>query len=134
MGVKTPSTLEALKKRYNEMINAAETSDGTYTTADERMSLASALYIIDDQADQRDTYLKEVTQWLQPPPSNFTGQELEAYWDHRWMAVNSLEYMQGAAEAVPLLENMLTEKPTRSWVEVHVPRALQSLRISLGKQ
>jgi hypothetical protein len=133
-GAKDPATVEGLKKRYNGMINAEETKEGIYSTTDERISLASALYVIDDQPEERGKLLQEVTQWLQPPAATLSGRELDTYWEHRWMAVISVEHMRGAKEAIPLLESMLAEKPTKSWVDVHVPRALQTLRKSLDNQ
>lgn len=43
------------------------------------------------------------------------------------MAVNSLEEMAGASQAIPLLEAMLKEEGAKSWVPIHVPRVLEAL-------
>lgn len=104
-------------------------SDGeSYKTSDERVSLAAALFLLDKDFQQRSDYLDEVLQWLKPPSPALSPSELEEYWEHRWIAVIELEYMKGAEEAIPLLEEMLLERPTKPWVSAHVPRALKALR------
>jgi len=50
------------------------------------------------------------------------------------MAVNSLESMEGATEAIPLLEAMLKEENAKSWVSVHVPRVLGVLKAQASQR
>lgn len=69
-----------------------------------------------------------VCQWLKPPSENLSPAEVEQYWDARWSAVNAIEHVPSARQAVPLLEDMLNEPGKHPWVDIHVPRALASLK------
>ena len=99
-----------------------------YTFVDERISVASALYVLAEESPQRDVFREFVLQWLRPPTAELSAKDLADYWDHRWCAVISVEFMHGADEAIRLLESMLTEEDAKPWVAVHVPRALRSLQ------
>lgn len=123
-------TLSYLRNRFLLLSQQQDDpSDGeSYKTSDERVSMAAALFVLDKDLQQRSDYLDEVLQWLKPPSPTLSPSELEAYWEHRWIAVIEVEYMNGAEEAIPLLEEMLSEQPTKPWVSAHVPRALKALR------
>jgi hypothetical protein len=54
--------------------------------------------------------------------------ETSGYWERRLMAVNSIEGMDGAVEAVPLLEAILKVKNAKSRVSLHLPRDLDTQR------
>lgn len=100
---------------------------GTYAEIDEKFSLAGVLYVL-SKPESRKQYLDFVIQWLRPLDSEMSSVDAGGYWERRWMAVNSLEGMTGASEAIPLLEAMLKEENTKSWVSVHVPRVLSELK------
>jgi hypothetical protein len=134
IGANSQQSLSYLKDRY-EFLSQQEDdpSDGQfYKASDERIKVAATLFVLDDEIQRRPEYLNEVLKWLKPPKTLISTSELEAYWDHRWLAVNSLEFMNGAEEAIPFLEKMLDEQPTKQWVSVHVPRVLKSLRNKSG--
>jgi HEAT repeat protein len=101
--------------------------DGTYAEVDEKVNLAGVLYVL-SEPDSQEKYLGFVLEWLPPPSPDLGYREKSGYWERRWMAVNSLEKMQGANEAIPLLDAMLAEDDAKSWVRVHVPRVLKALR------
>ena len=109
-------------------------ADPTYSAIDERIYVASALYVLDPDEEGKGKYLAEVTQWLRPPDTTLSKPELEDYWEHRWCAVNAVENMKGAREAIPLLEAMLVEKSGKPWVSVHVPRAINTLKKDRNSQ
>lgn len=133
LGVKfdDAEALSELKRRFESLddTNVPSALDFEYSEADERINVAAALYVL-DQSKTRDQYLASVLKWLQPPPALLAGDQLEGYWERRWIAVISLEHMSGATDAIPLLEAMRDEENTKSWVSVHVPRVLDALRAS----
>jgi hypothetical protein len=98
---------------------------GEYAEVDEKINVAGVLNVL-TEPKSRDQYLDFVTQWLPPPSGDMSL--AGGYWERRWMAVNSLEGMEGATEAIPLLEAMLKEENAKSWVSVHVPRVLGVLK------
>jgi hypothetical protein len=100
---------------------------GVYQEVDEKINLAAALYVLSER-DSRAKYLDFVTKWLLPPSPDLGFRERDGYWERRWMAVISVEQMQGANEAIPLLESMLVEENAKSWVPVHLPRVLKALK------
>jgi hypothetical protein len=128
-GATNEAVLTLLKKRYDLLPRESvkDTPSG-YTTADERIVLASALYVLDANPQAKGAYYSEVVQWLKPPEPSLRNFALDLYWDHRWSAVIHLEDMHEAHDAIPLLEAMLTEKAQKSWVTVHVPRVLSTLK------
>jgi len=133
IGAQDQETIVALRDRFRSLGAEAETAPAEntyYTRVDERMKVAAVLYVLDKGSEQSPDYLRTVLRWLHPPEAGASGEELEAYWNHRWCAVIDVEHMYGATEAIPLLEAMLDEKPSKSWVSVHVPRALEALRSS----
>lgn len=108
-------------------------ADNSYSEADEKITIAAALYVL-TEGEMKDRYLRFVTDWLKPPPSDLSGPLLEGYWQRRWVAVTSLVAMPGAVEAVPLLESLRTEPGAQPWVDIHVPRALESVRKPLATE
>lgn len=101
--------------------------DSNYAEVDEKINLAGVLYVL-VESESRDQYFDFVTKWLQPLDADMGFAAASGYWERRWMAVNALVDMEGAAQAVPLLEAMLNEEDAKSWVSVHVPRALRALK------
>lgn len=143
IGASDPASMKELRERFERTVPgkpeggwdivSARTAD-LYTDTDEAIYIASALFALDDQAKRRPEYLDTVIQWLKPPDSELSQEALRAYWDHRWCAVNAVEHMQGAEEAMPLLERMLEEEGRKAWVSVHVARALRALQGSSPSQ
>ena len=130
IGADEHPTLTDLRNHFLSLSTQKDgpTAGECYTVSDERITIASALFVLDKDLLHRSEYLDEVLQWLKPPNADLGPSELEAYWEHRWSAVIAVEYMTGAEEAIPLLEAMLSEQPTKPWVSTHVPRALKALR------
>ena len=79
-------------------------------------------------ADTKSEYFNFVTKWLNPAADDLSGDLLEGYWERRWIAVNSLEQMPDATDAIPKLESLKAEPNAKSWVDVHVPRVLGVLQ------
>lgn len=121
--------IDDLKKRFQSLDgnNIPPAQDNSYAPADEKINIASALYVL-DKSSSRKEYLDYVLRWLHQPVDDMTPEELAGYWERRWCAVISLEKMSGASEAIPLLEAMLDEPNAKSWVSVHVPRVLKALK------
>lgn len=119
---------DELARRFDALdsANTPPSPRADYADVDERICVASAMYELSEPAD-RERYLNFVVQWLNPPPDDMAKSEVEGYWERRWMAVISLEHMDGATSAIPLLEKMLEEKGSEMWVGVHVPRVLRAL-------
>lgn len=128
---KDRETLEFLRAEYDsldeENVPPSMFGGGKYSEVDEKINLAGALFVLDDQ-DSSQHYYEFVTRWLAPPPDDMNARNKSGYWERRWMAVISLEGMRGATEAIPLLEAMLKEERAKSWVPMHVPRVLRVLR------
>ena len=128
---KNDEVLDFLETKYaslsDENVPPTLFGGGKYSEVDEKINLAGVLYVLAD-TDSRENYLDFVTRWLAPPSESMSQAKISGYWDRRWMAVNSLEGMEGATEAIPLLEAMLKEKNAKSWVSVHVPRVLDVLK------
>ena len=124
------ATINGLRERLSSLPEkvVGASDNATYTTTDERIYLASVLYVLDSSSEAKADYLSEVAQWLSPPPDELDKVAEENYWEHRWCAVNAVEHMAGARKAIPLLQAMLKEEPTKPWVSVHVPRAIASLK------
>ena len=135
VGASDRATIATLRRTFELL--AQEQSDSPeeteyYNATDERIYVASALYVLDDRADQRSQYLYAVLWWLKPSKADLKPKDLQAYWDRRWCAVNAVEHMDGAKDAIPLLEAMLSEQSKKPWVSFHVPRAIKALRSSNG--
>jgi hypothetical protein len=128
---KDDEVIEFLEKKYaslsDENVPPTLFGGGKYSEVDEKINLAGVLYVLADD-DSREKYLDFVTRWLPPPGKDMSQAEIGGYWERRWMAVNSLEGMEEATEAIPLLEAMLKEENAKSWVSVHVPRVLGVLK------
>lgn len=129
MGKPAPDVLHELRARFNELTDAADIRDQSwdYTPVDERICVAGALYELDVQSDRRSEYLDFVTQWLKSPVQTLSATAMASYWEHRWMAVNTLGNMPHAQSAIPLLEAMQKEPGKQEWVDVHAPRVLTML-------
>ena len=95
---------------------------------EQRIYSAAALSTLSKNAKEISECTEYVSRWLKPPAKDLIPSELEKYWDLRWSAVNAVEHMTHAQDAVPLLEKMLTEPNKRDWVDVHVPRALAAIK------
>jgi len=123
------ATVSVLTERLDSLdsTNVAPNADHSYAEVDERITIAAALYALTDD-DTKKQYLTFVTDWLKPPPHDLRDSLLEGYWERRWIAVNSLERMPGAVEAIPMLESLRDEPDAKAWVDVHVPRVLAALR------
>ena len=127
IGYKSGTTVDALAKRYRALDGAnVEPNDQSYPEVDEKITIASALYVMVD-GQSKSEYYEFVTKWLDPP-DGMHGPLLEGYWDRRWNAVNALERMPGATDAIPKLQSLQAEPNVESWVNVHVPRVLAALR------
>jgi hypothetical protein len=128
---KDDEVIEFFEKKYaslsDENVPPTLFGGGKYSEVDERINLAGVLYVLADD-DSREKYLDFVTRWLPPPSKDMSQAEISGYWERRWMAVNSLEGMESAAKAIPLLEAMLKEENAKSWVPVHVPRVIAVLK------
>jgi hypothetical protein len=123
-----------LEKKYDSLSDdnvPPNLFGGKYAEVDEKINLAGVLYVL-TEPKSRDKYLGFVTQWLQPPSGDMSPVETGGYWERRWMAVNSLEGMEGATVAIPLLDALLKEENGKSWVSVHVPRVLGVLKSQGG--
>jgi hypothetical protein len=124
-----PVVINDLKDLFQSLDgeNLPPAQDHSYASADEKINVAAALFILDKSSNRRE-YLEYVLRWLHQPRNNMAPEQLAGYWERRWCAVISLETMLGASEAIPLLEAMLNEPNTKSWVAVHVPRVLKALK------
>jgi hypothetical protein len=132
VGYDDPEAVDELTRRYKALspVNVPRSRFAVdYDEVDERIDVAAALYQL-IAPKHREEYLEFVTQWLHPPSEELSSRELAGYSERRWHAVIALEAMNGAEEAIPLLESMLEERNAPSWVNVHVPRVLKSLRTS----
>lgn len=129
IGYRGEDTVATLTQRFEALdgANVPPIGAGTYAEVDEKVVVASALYALGDES-AKSKYFDFVTEWLKPIPDDVTGALLEGYWERRWIAVNSLEHMHGATEAIPLLEAMRAEADAESWVDTHVPRVVDSLQ------
>lgn len=97
-------------------------------TIDQRIYAAAALATLSKNQQEVKECTDFVCGWLKPPDKKLTPSELEKYSDIRWSAVNAVEHMAGAQQAIPLLEKMLADNEKPAWVDVHVPRALAALK------
>lgn len=129
IGYRGEDTVATLTQRFESLngTNVPPIGAGSYAEVDEKITVASALYSLGEESE-RSTYFDFVTVWLKPIPKNVTGTMLDGYWERRWIAVNSLEHMRGATEAIPLMEAMRTENGAQSWVDTHVPRVVGALQ------
>jgi hypothetical protein len=125
-----PPSIAALRARYDALAPLEPTgTSSNHEIVQEGIYLAAALFVLDGESMQRPEYEERVLKWLRPPSGGLDAAEPEEFADHRWSAVNSVEHMHGADAAIPLLEAILADPERPSWVEIHVPRALQALRL-----
>jgi hypothetical protein len=127
---RTSDVVAELNRRYSSLSSentGPKDPSFEYAEVDERIDLAATLYVLDAGPD-KEQYLQFVQQWLHPPAADLSGEQLEGFWERRWIAVASSERMKGARSSIPLLEAMLDEGGSRMWVGVHVPRVLDALR------
>lgn len=124
-----PGVIDDLKNRFQSLDgkNEPPAQDYSYAAADEKINVATALYVLDKSSNRRE-YLEYVLRWLHQPGDDMAPEQLAGFWQRRWCAVISLETMLGASEAIPLLEATLDEPNAKSWVSVHVPRVLKALK------
>lgn len=129
IGYRGEDTVATLTQQFEALdgANVPPIGAGTYAEVDEKVVVASALYALGDES-AKSKYFDFVTGWLKPIPGDVTGALLEGYWERRWIAVNSLEHMHGATEAIPLMEAMRAEADAESWVDTHVPRVIYALQ------
>lgn len=121
--------LDKLLMKFDALKINVENSSSEYNTIeDERIFLASALYVLDSNVQRKEAYLDEVSQWLEKPVSGMSETGLDVYWNHRWSSVIALEKMKGAEIVVLKLEAMLEEDGKKPWVSIHVPRVIHSLQ------
>ncbi|MDY0171063.1 MAG: HEAT repeat domain-containing protein [Thermoguttaceae bacterium] len=123
------ATVDALANRYGALDgrNVAPSVDHSYPEVDEKITIASALFTMAETRSKSE-YYEFVVKWLDPPNDATHGDLLEGYWERRWMAVNVLERMPGATDAIPKLQSLQAEANAKPWVNVHVPRVLAALR------
>ena len=135
IGYKTESAIEVLTERYRSLdgSNRPPNADHSYAEVDEKITIASALYALSDD-ESISEYYNFVTKWLDPPDHNLGGDLLEGYWQRRLIAVNSLERMPDATDAIPKLESLQAERNAKLWVNTHVPRVLNVLRKTARSQ
>jgi len=125
---KNNEVLEFLTIKYISISDKNVSSNlfgAAYAEVDEKINLAGVLYAL-SEVDERDQYLDFVVQWLEPLEED--SPESAGYWERRWMAVNTLEAMEDASAAIPMLDAMLKERNAKPWVAVHVPRVLAALK------
>ena len=68
VGATNETSKAALKERFDRLPrDDSRGSEDDYTAADERIDLASALYVLSSNEQAKQQYLTEVTQWLKPP-------------------------------------------------------------------
>ena len=120
VGGSDPAALAELRK----LVQATATDKDTL---EQRIYAAAALSTLSQDPKEVASCTDYVCTWLKPPATELKSDELKQYWDLRWAAVNAVEFMKQAQQAIPLLESMQNEPDKRSWVDVHVPRALASL-------
>lgn len=132
IGYDTDAAISVLTDRYRGLdgTNVPPNDDHSYAEVDEKIKVASAIYALADDPDAKSEYFQFVAKWLNPPDDDMRGDLLEGFWERRWVAVNSLEQMPGATDAIPLLESLQEEQGAKPWVQVHVPRVLGVLRES----
>ncbi|MHC4792638.1 MAG: hypothetical protein ACYS8Y_14660 [Planctomycetota bacterium] len=121
LNAKESEIIEYLRQYYDSLM----AFDGK--SEDERIYFAAALVVLTDYRDESSDCYKYLLSWLKPPGSSLSTVELDRYWEMRWSAVNALEGMKQAKEAVPFLESMLREDAKKGRVEAHVPRVIQSI-------
>lgn len=129
IGFDTDRAIAVLTERYHLLdgTNVPPNDDHSYAEVDEKIKVASALYsFVED--DSKLEYFDFVTKWLDPPADDLSNDLWEGYWERRWIAVNSLERMPDATDAIEKLELLLEEPRAKSWVEVQVPRVVGVLR------
>ena len=128
VGYRSDETTSSLKRSFDSLgrENQPPRPLGGYAEVDEKITVAAALFVLGNDS-AGDEYLDFVIQWLRPPSDQMTPDEVDGYWERRWIAVNSLEAMPNATKATPLLESMLKEDGAKPWVAVHVPRVLGKL-------
>ncbi len=122
-------TVSNLKQRFDSLdaTNVPLNADHSYSDVDEKIVVASALYVFDKEPN-KSQHLAFITEWLKPPTDTLKADLREGYSQRRLTAVGSLENMPGAIEAIPLLEAMLSEPNAESWTKAHVPRVIEKLR------
>lgn len=131
IGYDTEHTVTSLTTIYESLNgrNVRLILGGAYSEVDRKINVASALFILKKPEDRRE-YFDFVTKWLDPPDAAISGTLLDGYWERRWMAVNSLERMPEATDAIVKLEKLQHEPGVKPWVKVHAPRVLAFLRKS----
>lgn len=129
IGYDDHATVAVLVERYKALdgTNVPPNGDPSYAEVDEKIKIASALYSLAND-ESKSEYYDFVTKWLDPPDDGLNGDLLDGYWERRWIAVNSLERMPAAKDAIPKLESLQTEPNAKPWVNTHVPRVLGVLR------
>jgi hypothetical protein len=132
IGAKSDHTLTLMKERYAALETQPDirVHDYDHTPVDERIELAAALLRLDDQPERRADYRDLILRWLKPAPKDLRAGRQDAYWDHRWIAVNVIENCGGPREAIPLLQAMLKEPNRKTWVYIKVSRALAALGVA----
>jgi hypothetical protein len=130
IGARSEKMLALLKARFAALEKEADvrTHDFEYTAVDERIQLAAALLTLDDARERQAEYRDFILQWLKPVPKGLSGPKRDAYWDHRWMAVNVVENTGSPREAIPLLQAMLKDPDRKAWVYIKACRALEAVR------
>lgn len=115
---------EALVQLRKMLDNKANNKDAF----DQRIYAAAALSVLSKDAAEISKCTDQVCQSLALPPTGLSAEQLETHWDQCWTAVNAVEHMPSAQQAIPLLEQLLTANGHPGWIEVHVPRALAALK------
>ena len=129
IGYDNQATVALLVERYNALdgTNVPPNVEVSYAPVDEKITIACAIYSLTND-ESNSEYYDFVTGWLDPPDKSLNSVLLDGYWERRWIAVNSLERMPAAKNAIPKLESLQSEPNSKPWVSVHVPRVLETLR------
>ena len=103
VGYDEPQSIALLKERFASLDESNtepkhEGSKSDYTDADEKISVASALYVL-VQGPDRKVYLNFILKWLRPDEQLTVGRR-EGLWNRRRLVVLVWENMPDGGEAI----------------------------------
>lgn len=103
-------------------------------STEEKIYAAAALYVVSRDSVERDEMEDYVCQYLAPCDSSAVQESEVPCKELQWSAVNAVRNMEGARDAIPLLEELLRRKDAAQWVHTHVPAALDGIRGGPGSK